>query len=127
MFFIGIFGINETQKTIGTYNNVVCPSCQALTHLELLKAYSYFHLFFIPTFKWNLRYYVKSACCNCIYELDPIIARQYEEGQLPKITSGHIHPLVHPTDYPLPYKTCHYCGNRAEIKYNFCAHCGQKL
>jgi len=84
MFFVGIFGINQTEKPIGTCNNTVCPSCGALTRLEVYKRYSYFHLFFIPTFKWNVKYYAKSSCCGSIYELDPSIGAQYEKELIRK-------------------------------------------
>ena len=123
MFFIGVFGINDAQKPIGTYSNVVCPSCGAYTHFEILKAYTYFHIFFIPTFKWNIRYFVKPACCGNIYELDPSIGAQYEKGQSPEIRNEH---LIR-ADYGLPYKICENCGARFDPSYNFCPYCGRKF
>jgi hypothetical protein len=123
MFFIGIFGIQDAQKSIGSYNNTICPSCSALTRFEVLKAYTYFHIFFIPTFKWNVRYYVKPVCCGSIYELDPVVGQQYEKGLTPEIRNEHMRPV----NQHLPFKTCSSCRARTESGYSFCPHCGARL
>jgi len=123
MFFIGIFGIEQAKKTIGTYNNAICPACGAFTRFEVYKAYSYFHIFFIPTFRWNVRYYVKPACCGSIYELDPAIGQQYDRGQNPEIRNEHMRPI---NQYP-PYKTCSACGARVESTFSYCPYCGRRL
>ena len=62
MFFIGIFGVHQTEKQLGNYNNVICPSCGSFTRLQIFKRYTYFHIFFIPVFKWNIKYLHKAAC-----------------------------------------------------------------
>ncbi|HEX9062212.1 MAG TPA: zinc-ribbon domain-containing protein, partial [Clostridia bacterium] len=59
MFFIGVFGIDSANKKIGNHNNANCPACGHMTHFEIIKSYSYLHIFFIPTFRWNIRYYLK--------------------------------------------------------------------
>ena len=45
MFFIAFFGIQDENKHIGTYNNIVCPSCGRLDRYEIHKSYRYFHIF----------------------------------------------------------------------------------
>ena len=64
MFFVGIFGINEKEKPVTTYNNIVCPSCQALTHLDIFKAYSYFH-FLYPHLSVESTYYGIRLLLQC--------------------------------------------------------------
>jgi len=123
MFFIGIFGIQQAEKQIGTYNNAICPSCGSLTRFEVFKNYFYFHIFFIPIFKWNVKYFIKPVCCGSIYELDPIIGKQYEKGQNPKVENEHLRPL---NQYS-PFKTCSGCGARVESGYSFCPYCGRRL
>jgi hypothetical protein len=123
MFFVGIFGIDQRKKEIGTYNNAVCPACRAFTRLIIYKSYSCFHIFFIPTYKWNEKYYAESACCGSISELDPVIGRQYEAGRLPEIKTENLHPAAQ----SLPYKTCSKCQAKVKREYSFCPHCGQKL
>lgn len=123
MFFVGIFGVNQTDKPIGTNNNIVCPNCGALTRLEVYKRYSYFHLFFIPTFKWNIKYYVKAGCCDNISELDPTIGAQYEKGINPEIKAEQLHPL---RQYA-PFKICPNCRKKVVSDYYYCPYCGLRF
>ncbi|MBP8989943.1 MAG: zinc-ribbon domain-containing protein, partial [Clostridia bacterium] len=58
-FFIG--GVQTAQKQIGTTEQIQCPSCCMKTQFEISKTYSYFHLFFIPVFRWNVRYLAKAS------------------------------------------------------------------
>lgn len=123
MFFIGVFGIDQKQKQIGTYNNTICLSCGAYSRFDIIKSYSYFHIFFIPTFRWNIKYYIKTACCNEIFELDKEIGQQYEKGENPVIKPEHIKAFKH-FSY---YKNCPNCDNEIESQYLFCPYCGKKL
>lgn len=123
MFFIGIFGINEAQKVVGSFNNVICRTCGAYSRYEIFKTYSYFHIFFIPTFKWNTRYYVRSFCCNSIFELDPSIGMQFDRGLKPEIGDAHLRPLSqHSHNY-----RCSSCGVGLDSSYSFCPYCGRKI
>ena len=45
-------------------------------------------LFFIPTFKWNRRYYVQTTCCGTTYELNPEIGMQIARGENVEIKRG---------------------------------------
>ncbi|MFZ3132907.1 MAG: zinc ribbon domain-containing protein [Desulfosporosinus sp.] len=123
MFFIGIFGVKEVLKPIGTYNNVICPACNVLTRFEIFRIYSYFHIFFIPTFRWNMRYYSKSACCDSIYVLDTIIGQQYVNGRTPEIKNEYLRPV----NQCLPDRTCSNCGAKVELEHSFCPYCGRRL
>lgn len=123
MFFIGIFGIEQKQKQIGSHSNTVCINCDRLTRFEILKTYSYFHVFFIPTFKWNVKYYVTSVCCDNFYELDSDIGKQYENGESPEIRQEHLHSVEQFTYH----KTCTHCSAKVESKYSFCPYCGKEL
>ena len=86
MFFIGVFGIQDKDRYIGAYNNIVCPVCGKLARYEIHKTYRYLHIFFIPTFRWNTRYIVKASCCGSIYELDPL--RRQGIRKIPGLKSG---------------------------------------
>lgn len=122
MIFIGIFGVKEVQKSIGTYNNVICPACHALTRFEIFKTYTCFHIFFIPIFRWNTKYYIKPACCGSIYEFDPASAREYEKGQISEIKDEYLRPVNH-----YPSRTCVNCGAQVESGFSFCPYCGRRL
>lgn len=123
MFFFGVFGIHSAQKPVGTFQNILCPACHALTRLEISKAYTYFHLFFIPTFKWNVRYFAVSACCGQIFELDPNLGQQYEKGFTPDITPSQLTPLGVSRSIGL----CSQCGKELSPVYRFCPYCGHEL
>lgn len=123
MFFIGIFGVEQGQKQIGCYNNVICSSCGAFTRYQIFKGYSYFHIFFIPAFKWNTKYYVKSDCCGSINELDPSLGSEYERGLSPEIRSEHLRPV-----YAGPAcGICANCGAKVDAGFRFCPRCGKGL
>jgi hypothetical protein len=122
MFFFGIFGVQSGQKPVGTFNNIVCPGCRALSRLEIIKTYDYFHIFFIPVHRWNIRYFAKDPCCGRIFELDPAIGRQYEQGLTPDITEAHLSPVGHPASSAI----CSQCGSRLESNFSYCPFCGQK-
>ena len=75
MFFVAVFGVEEKDKYIGTYSNAVCPACRGTTRYEVRKSYRYLHVFFIPTVRWNARYYVRTSCCGGIFKLDPAVGK----------------------------------------------------
>ena len=58
MFFIGIFGIENKQKEVKQLEKIFdkVPVQQELWKIN--KGYEYFHIFFIPIFRWNEKYYV---------------------------------------------------------------------
>ncbi len=123
VFFIGVFGIDRARKQIGTHNNAICPTCGAMTRFDILKTCSYFHVFFIPVFRWDVKYYVKPACCESLCELDPDIGREYEKGRNPEIRDEHLQPInVRPG-----LKICSNCKARLEPGFSYCPCCGSRL
>lgn len=38
-------------------------------------------MFFIPCIKWNKHYYVRTSCCNTLYELDPEMGKAHCPGR----------------------------------------------
>jgi len=123
MFFIGIFGADRANKPLGTQTNSICPACGSLTRFEIFKTYTYFHIFFIPVFKWNVSYYVRPACCGSVFELDTEIGQKYEKGHNVDIRQENLRPM----NQNAPYKTCFNCGARFEPGYSYCPYCGRKL
>ncbi|NLT96782.1 MAG: zinc ribbon domain-containing protein, partial [Christensenellaceae bacterium] len=43
MFFIGIFGIEDKEKELREYANIVCPNCGGYSRAVLTQYYTYFH------------------------------------------------------------------------------------
>lgn len=125
MFFIGIFGVKQGQKELGTENNVICPECGRLTRLSVVKRSTYFHIFFIPVFRWNVSYFAKSLCCGQVFELNAEAGKEFEEGKPGAISQGDLRSLGQNGKSPLV--TCASCGARVENSYRFCPHCGNPM
>lgn len=123
MFFIAFFGIQDKEKHIGTCNNVICKSCEMFGRYEIYKYYRYFHLFFIPLFRWNVRYLVKASCCGSLFELDPAVGKEFEKNPDTEIRSEHLQPIRS----RMPYKHCPSCNTDVPSDFSYCPYCGGKL
>lgn len=123
MFFIGIFGLDSKIKEIGSANNIVCPSCKAITHLEIFKVYNFLHIFFIPTFRWNVKYIAKPPCCGAVYAIDDILGKAFERGK---------NPTVYPENLKIiengkVFARCNHCSREIGQGFYYCPYCGEKL
>jgi len=123
VFFIAFFGIQDKDKYIGTYNNVVCPSCEKLARYEIYKSYRYFHIFFIPIFKWDIKYIVKTSCCGSLYELNTKVGEEFEKNPDIEIREENLRRV---NNY-LPFKYCPICKTDVPAEFNYCPYCGGKL
>jgi len=124
MFFIGIFGIGDKEKELRGFENIVCPDCGGYSRAVLVLRYTYFHFFFIPTFRWNKRWTVRVRCCGAVYEADVEYGKQLEAGaeldfsRLKKVSSGFGGGEF--------YATCAHCGRAFDPSFAYCPHCGTK-
>ena len=91
--------------------------------MQVFMTYTVLLLFFIPCFKWNRRYYVRTSCCGSVFELN------YEKGEM--IRRGE---SVDISKYDLntvfrgrPVKRCPQCGYETDEDFDFCPKCGQPL
>ncbi|NLM13965.1 MAG: zinc ribbon domain-containing protein [Epulopiscium sp.] len=123
MFFIGIFGIEQKQKEVSDRRNIICPSCEALGSYRLIKVYNYFHIFFIPIFKWNIRYYIKTSCCNKMFEINAEIGKRIEDGEPVELKSDALQSLGAAEES----NRCYHCGSTIDPRYSFCPYCGKNL
>lgn len=123
MFFIACFGIEDKDEIIGNHNNIICPDCGRLASYEIHKSYRYLHIFFIPTFRWNVRYFVRTSCCGCLYELDPVIGREFEKNHYTEIRKENLRRI---NNYS-PFRYCPNCKANIPAEFNYCPYCGGKL
>ena len=73
MFFVAFFGMNDKEEHIGAFSGEGCPSCGQLSQFAVSKTYRNLEVFFLPVYKWNVRYIARALCCGAVFELDPIL------------------------------------------------------
>lgn len=120
MFFIGIMGINQKEKVVREIEKVPCMTCKETPEGKLVKVYSYFHAFFIPLIKWNVKYVVLCNGCQQGFEISLEKGRLIEQGS-DEVTYWDLKPLK-----PLQ-KRCMACGNILDPAHKFCPQCGKVL
>ena len=122
MFFIGIFGVQNKSKTIETKPNVICSLCGAYGRYEVIKTYNYFHIFFIPVWKWNVRYFIKTRCCEKVYEIEKDMGVRIERGESVVIGREHIHYGEQEV-----IDLCPNCSAQLDPAFIYCPHCGTRI
>jgi DNA-directed RNA polymerase subunit RPC12/RpoP len=126
MFFIGIFGIEDNEKELREFPNIVCPDCGGYSRAVLILHYTCLQFFFIPTFRWNKRWTVRVRGCGVVYEADAEYGKQLEAGaeldfsRLKKVSSGF---GGFGGEF---YATCANCGRAFDPSFAYCPHCGAK-
>lgn len=129
MFFFGIFGISNKEKELRDINNVVCKKCRTMTTYKLIKVYNFFHIFFIPIIRWGQRYYLKSRCCNTIFEINPDLGGRLEQGEDVYIEDKDMTEVY--SDYERKFYNeevvCLACKNKVNTSFTYCPHCGERL
>ena len=122
MFFM--MGITDGQKRFDFTQTIICNCCGAYGRYEVFMTFTVLSLFFIPCFRWNKRYFVRTTCCNTIYALDR------EKGK--RIAAGE-NIEIQPEDLTLvnrqrsSYKHCSGCGFSTSEDYEYCPRCGRPL
>lgn len=119
MFFI--FGISQKEEKLDFSQAIICPCCGAYGRIEVFCIYSYFSLFFIPIFKWNRRYYIKTSCCNSECSIPPELGKAIKKGEIEFIDVDHL-------NFNCRVKRCENCGyTPSDISFSYCPKCGKKL
>lgn len=121
MFFI--MGVSQNQKKLDYKKLDICKCCGKYSSVELYMNYWYFMFFFIPLFKWNKEYYVKSSCCNKVAKIDYEIGNIIEKGQDANINIEEI-------DFGCDensIKVCSICGYTTEEDFIYCPKCSNRF
>ena len=131
MFFI--MGISQGNKELDFSQTIICEACGRYGRYEVFMSYTYLSLFFIPLFKWDKHYYVRSSCCKTLYELDPEKGRAIAEGRKVTINSSDLVLRSRGNGSPHDYednkyrKICPSCGYSADPDFEYCPKCGKSL
>lgn len=123
MFFIG--GISSGEKKLDYAQSSICSRCGAFGRMEVYMTYMCFSLFFIPIFKWNIKYYVKTTCCNSIYSIDNELGSKVKKVENISITEDDLHVLINESSSDI--NKCYSCGYKYEDDFQYCPKCGSKL
>ena len=117
MFFIGLFGVNNKEKDLGSIE-FKCTGCLS-NRARLTQTATNFHIFFIPVYSWNKRYLAICEKCGSTYIIKDLNIKSVLEKKkavyedLSGIVSEN---RVCPTcSYPLygqDYKYCPKCGRK---------------
>ena len=122
-----------------------CDTCQREGNIELIKTYQCFRLFFIPLFKWQVKYYLKHSCGGQI-EVNEEVALRILHGI---ISTEHLHMehekvedeygQMQSNDKQMAYgqkenqqpsqvndRCCSHCGKALETQFEYCPYCGMK-
>jgi RNA polymerase subunit RPABC4/transcription elongation factor Spt4 len=122
MFFV--FGISTKDKNIDFVQTVVCPNCNSYGRLEVFVTYTYFSLFFIPIFKWNKKYYVRSSCCGSLFTIREDLGKAIERGEKNRIDEAELNPINMKYNRE---QTCSNCNYSIDTDFEYCPKCGRKL
>lgn len=114
-----MFGITQESKEITRKPNI-CFHCGSFSQFCVYRTYTQFILFFIPLFKWNVKYYVETNCCHTIFELDEEVGKQVMQNHDYEIQESDV-KVVHTQN------TCPHCGHVVNQRDIYCSHCGQRL
>ncbi len=122
MFFI--MGISNGNKKLNYVQTMLCSACGQFGRYEVFMSYMYFSLFFIPIFKWNRRYYVKSTCCNRHYEIDAALGKRIRRGENITLREEDLHAIGGMGSRP---ERCPNCGYPVTSDFSYCPGCGTRL
>lgn len=121
MFFV--MGSDAGIRQIGSVG-AVCPGCGRALAFSLCKSYSYLHLFFIPVFRWHVRYIATCPGCAAVCEVDPEVGKAAEKGRLTTLPASAM-TLVRGGGRAAG--SCPHCGGINPPGSAFCNRCGGRL
>lgn len=123
MFFI--MGITDGDKELnydsGGMN--ICKRCGAYSRYIVFMTFMSLSLFFIPTFKWDKKYYVKTSCCGSVFELNEEKGKAIARGENVIIKDEDLKLLRRYNQQ----KQCKNCGYETTEDFGFCPKCGQRF
>jgi hypothetical protein len=121
MFFI--MGISSGEKVLNFVSTRICKSCGRYGRYEAFMTYTFLSLFFIPVFKWNKHYYLRTSCCNMVYEISPELGKRIARGEQVDISDNDLHFVYGQGRF----KRCPKCGFVTDEDFTYCPKCSERL
>lgn len=123
MFFVG--GVSSKEKKLDFSQTIVCPNCDSYGRYEVYMEYMYLSLFFIPTLRWNRKYYVVSSCCGSVYSIDNVLGDKIARGEHITLTEQDLHLIRQGHSFYL--RKCSNCGFETQEDFQYCPRCAEPL
>jgi len=117
-------GITDGRKDLDYSQLITCDACGKYGSFHVFMTYTVLSLFFIPCFKWNRHYYVRTSCCNTLYELNPEVGKAIAKGEKPKILPEHLQKISQGRNF---FRRCAYCGYETTEDFVYCPKCGNRF
>lgn len=125
MFFM--MGIMDGRKDFDFNQVMTCSLCGSFGSFKVFMTYTVLSLFFIPCFKWNKHYYVRTSCCGSVYELNAEIGKQIARGEEVEIGPSDLTLIQNNSGTGSEgTKKCPQCGYIMERDFDFCPKCGRR-
>ena len=121
MFFL--FGVDPREKRLPFDQAVVCPCCGRFGRYALVMTYMCFSLFFIPMFRWNKRYLIRTSCCGSTAEISRELAEKLQNGGIRELRPEDLHF----SGRSRGVRRCGNCGYETAEDFRFCPKCGRPL
>jgi Zn finger protein HypA/HybF involved in hydrogenase expression len=121
MFFVGLFGITSKDRLLRD-SDIECKECGSAAPKKVIKRYHTFHIFFIPTVRWNLNYFCVCPSCKSVFELKKEKGLLYEENPTEELTYWDLKTVKKGK----PVRICKSCGVEVDRQYQYCPKCGAK-
>lgn len=121
--------MQNKQEEIKILNDVSCRNCDKGLGGKIIKTFNFLHLFFIPLFRWNEKYYIMCSGCNSVYEIPQDKAKRIEKGKDIEITYWDLSPIKTRYDNSnySSESRCSYCGKVMEPNFKYCPYCSVKI
>lgn len=127
-----MIGLNDGQEALYYEKLVYFSHLGRAVNVTVFVTFTQLLLFFIPTFKWNKRYYVQLPNGE-VYELNPEVGRRVARGGDVEITeadlysNGRTHSTQSNSTGTSGVYHCPYCSYPIVNDFDYCPKCGRKL
>ncbi|MEG1448024.1 MAG: zinc-ribbon domain-containing protein [Oscillospiraceae bacterium] len=125
MFFFAVIGTSQKKEDIGTFY-FSCPRCNHKQGISVSKSYNYFHVFFIPIFRFGVEYNGICNSCGSEFYIDNKIGKLLDKRLMDFIDDDCVHEKqIFSKEIFSP--SCPACHSPVEHDDFYCRKCGYKL
>lgn len=115
-----LFGTGEGTDDLYLDQKIRCPLCGKKAELQGYCTYQAFRLFFLPVFRWDMHYFVRTSCCGA---LAPLSRKQGEA-----VDAGaklDVRRLALRANGAVRLRVCPQCGYETSQPFAYCPLCGR--